>query len=111
MFSGIGTEFVGGLGITFILDNGDSGEFSSGDPISTILSIDLIRGFAALVLALLVSSLVDGIGVVDGVMLGSMTRVCRPKVRCVGDTGACSTQFWSTKYCKRKISLELIFES
>lgn len=109
IFSGIGTELVGGFGITFILDSGESGEFSSGEPISTILSIDFIKGFDVLLLALLISSLVDGIGVVDGVILGSITRVCRPKVRCVGDTGACSTQFWSIKQCKWKISFKNLF--
>lgn len=95
IFSDIGTELDGGFGITFIFDNGESGEFSSGDPISAILSIDFIAGFV-LVLALL-SSLVDGMGVVVGVILGSTTRVCRPNVRWVGDTGACSTQFRSNK--------------
>lgn len=71
----------------FIFDSGDSG-----DPISAILSMDFSTGFELLGF---ISSPDGGTGVVDGVKLGSMTRVCRPNVRCVGETDVCSTQFES----------------
>lgn len=92
MFSCAVDVFGNGFGIMFIFDNGDSG-----DPISAILSMVLCVGLELLGLA---SSVDIGTGVVDGVILGSIIRFCRPNVRGIGETEVCSTQFGSNENYK-----------